>query len=113
MKKITFISFLLWFSFALPGFAQLIVKTQTSPITSITQIADKLIGNISFNYRLTPVIPDKNFNNIVFINLKHNFQIDQQAIAYAISSLYSPVDKTLNLQIIYSKWQRCKREGIY
>ena len=102
LKKITFISFLLLISFAILSFAQSNVKTQSSPITSITQIADKLIRNTPFNYRLTPVLPNKNYGNIAFMNIKHNFPTDKPAVAYAISSLYSPVDTTIHLQISHS-----------
>ena len=102
LKKITFISFVLLLSFTLLSFAQSNVKNQTSPITAITKIADKLIRNTPFKYRLTPVIPDKDFSNIVFMNLKHNFPADEPAVAYAISSLYSPVDTTMQLQISHS-----------
>ncbi len=102
MKKITYLSFLLCLSFAMLSFAQSNVKTQSSPIMDIKRIADKLIRNTPFTYRLAPVLPDTNFNNIVFMNLKHNFPTDEPAIAYAISSLYSPVDTTIHLQISHS-----------
>lgn len=102
MKKITLTWILLLLSFTVLNFAQSNVKTQTSPIISITQIADKMIRTTPFNYRLAPVSPDIQYGNIVFMNLKHNFPTDKPAIAYAMSSLYSPVDTTIHIQISHS-----------
>ncbi|HEX8378581.1 MAG TPA: hypothetical protein VF602_12250, partial [Pedobacter sp.] len=88
--------------FQLLNFQLLAQSFKRSPLNTTQLVADKIVRNTPFQYQLTRQPFSQEFSDIKFINFSRTFHTDQRAIAYALSTLDSPADADINLEISHS-----------
>jgi len=78
-----------------------LVVAQT-PLQIIEKVADKVIANTPFNYKLVPNQPPKQFDFIQFVDFGRTFGKGRPASAYAYTLLESEKDTTITLDISHN-----------
>lgn len=70
-----------------------------SPIETVCKIADKLIRETPFKYRLTLKTDNDKFNEVKFIDFGKTFGTGKPAVAYAYTELVSTADTVMTIEL--------------
>jgi unsaturated rhamnogalacturonyl hydrolase len=74
-------------------------QTISDPVPLIRHIADKLVRETDFKYKLDVAPCDTTFNDMNFVNFGRTFGLGHPAVAYAYTCIFSSKEESMDIQL--------------
>ncbi len=91
------ILFLILMSTFIPAMGQ-----ELKPIEVIERVADRIISEVDFSYRIIVPKPDNKLNSLKCLDFGREFGHNQPAVAYALTSIISENDRSLMMELSHN-----------